>query len=244
MLCYAAGCQQGARPRLEWMRWANCGIAARLGAGVVAPDTLSIGQTWPTTAPWTRVHPTMEANENEQEFDVQEADLRPSRTSERRDRKESESALAKLSIELCSLAERRIIKLELPDATLEVILAARRVPVGTARNRALRLVRQHLRDVDWRDLAQKLDADGAPRRRPTPAKPDAVAQWRTLLVDDGERALAALIAERPQLDRREIRVLVRNLKKATPKTEARARQALDAALKSLVGLEPPGALTE
>ncbi len=170
----------------------------------------------------------------EQETQAPDEELRPSRTEERRLRKDAEDALAKLSTELCALSDRRLTGLGLPETVERAVLEARRIPSPTARNRALRRVRQELRSCDSSVIVAQLRSDGAPRREPAARKSEAVEAWRTRLVQEGDGGIDALVADYPDAERKALRVLVRNLKQATPTTESRARLALDRRLETLL----------
>jgi ribosomal 50S subunit-associated protein YjgA (DUF615 family) len=89
------------------------------------------------------------------ETDETEAQLR-SRSDARRERLYSEENLLMLGEALVAASAPLLSKLDLPDGLSEAIVAAQRTREGAARNRALRLVRSALRDVDVEALREHL----------------------------------------------------------------------------------------
>ncbi|HVU04772.1 MAG TPA: DUF615 domain-containing protein [Polyangiaceae bacterium] len=80
-----------------------------------------------------------------------------SRSDARRERLQSEEELMMLSEALVSLGDGTLQKLDLGDSVLSAIFGAKRVAPGGARNRALRLVRASLRDLDVGLLREVLE---------------------------------------------------------------------------------------
>jgi ribosome-associated protein len=164
-----------------------------------------------------------------------EEDLR-SRTDARRDRKQSEESLMRLAWALVELPDRTLQRLKLPEGILDVIVRARLVPDGGPKNRALRLVRIVLRDGDAEGIAQALkDVHDPPRKGAPPPvskrEPTAVEQSVGKLVDGGEDALTEYVTAHPDADRRQLRQLVRNVRKATDVTRPDAVATLTRALR-------------
>src|SRR5687768_189249 len=83
-------------------------------------------------------------------LDVEE-DL-TSRTDRRKERLAREEQLLRLSELLVGLSEQASARLELPEDVLAPIADARRVRSAAAQNRALRLVRSALRNLDQGEL--------------------------------------------------------------------------------------------
>jgi ribosome-associated protein len=164
-----------------------------------------------------------------------EEDLR-SRTDARRERKQSEEALMRLAEALVALPDRTLDRLALPENVLDVVLRARRVPGGGPKNRALRLVRIVLRDGDADSIAQALtDVHDPPRKGvpPPPRRevPTELTSLRDRLVEGGEEALTEYVTLHPSADRRQLRQLVRNVRKATDATRSAALATLTKALR-------------
>ena len=72
----------------------------------------------------------------------------PSRTDRRRERKRNEAELVGLARDLVLAPERWLQRLALSESVLDAVLETRRIQSPPARNRALRRVRQVLRNDD------------------------------------------------------------------------------------------------
>ena len=87
-----------------------------------------------------------------------------SRTDRRKERLAGEQALMSLAEALVELSEQALARLELPEGVLDPVADARLVRSGAARNRALRLVRSALRDLDEAELRRIRNAAPESRR--------------------------------------------------------------------------------
>jgi ribosome-associated protein len=157
-------------------------------------------------------------------------DLR-SRSDARRERKQSEQALADLSKGLVEASQKQLGRLGLPESVLEVVLAARRIESPIARSRALRLVRKELRASDFVEIENRLRELREPPARAAPA---ALEQWQKRLIENGDTALDALVEAFPEADRQRLRTLVRNVNKAKEAERSKANRALTTALRQLM----------
>ena len=90
-----------------------------------------------------------------------------SRTDKRKERLAEEEGLLVLAETLVALSEQAQARLDLPEDVLAPVADARRVKSAAARNRALRLVRAALRNLDQAELGRirKLTPEGTRRRR-------------------------------------------------------------------------------
>jgi ribosomal 50S subunit-associated protein YjgA (DUF615 family) len=89
--------------------------------------------------------------------DHEEDDLR-SRTDARMERLAREDLLMRLSDALVSSSPAALAKLGLPESLFDAIRDTQSVRVGSARNRAIRLVRAALRSEDFDAIREKLTA--------------------------------------------------------------------------------------
>jgi ribosome-associated protein len=152
-----------------------------------------------------------------------------SRTDARGARKRSEAAWAEFAKTLITISERQLLRLELPEEVLRVVQDARRVQSPGAKNRALRLVRKEMRDLDLLELRQRLEDLSHPS---APRAPNALEAWRTRLLAGGATELAAFVDEHAQADRQRLRSLLRNAKKAeAAPAHKKALALLDQALR-------------
>jgi ribosome-associated protein len=179
-----------------------------------------------------------------------------SRSDARREQKQTEESLMRLAWALVELPRKTLDKLELPESLLDVIEKARRVPDGGPKNRALRLVRIMLRDGDATKIEEDLREVHDPARRSAAktantatgsaaggasagsARSAELSAWRTRLVEGDEGAITAYVEAFPDADRRNLRQLVRNARKATDATRAGALAALTKALQQTLSARP------
>lgn len=161
-----------------------------------------------------------------------------SRTDARGARKRSEAAWAEFAKTLITISERHLARLELNEDLLQVIQDARRVESPIAKNRALRLIRKEMRDLDLDELRQRLEDLSHPstRRAQAATKPAGVLEtWRNRLLAGGEPELAAFLSEHERADRQRLRTLLRNARKAAPAAHKKALDSLNTALREALG---------
>jgi ribosomal 50S subunit-associated protein YjgA (DUF615 family) len=155
-----------------------------------------------------------------------------SRSDLRKDRLKSEGHIKALAIRLCETSDKRVAKLGLADALLELIAAARRIESLPARDRAHRRIRRELRDIDIADIERQLDAFESPGH--APKSPELV--WAERLFSGGESAIDALLSECASADRGQIRTLLRNAVRAKEADRARAKKKLMLAIREALAL--------
>ena len=134
--------------------------------------------------------------------------LSPSRSQQRRD------ALDVLALagQLATLEPGRLAKLPVPERLLPHIAEARRITSHIARKRQLAFLAKQMRREDDEALdaiRDALDAGGEAAKQET-ALLHRAERWRERLVEEGDDALAELLAEFPQADRQLLRQLARN----------------------------------
>lgn len=134
--------------------------------------------------------------------------LSPSRSQQRRD------ALDVLALagQLATLEPGRLAKLPVPEHLLPHIAEARRITSHIARKRQLAFLAKQMRREDDEALdaiRDALDAGGEAAKQET-ALLHRAERWRERLLEEGDDALAELLAEFPQADRQLLRQLARN----------------------------------
>lgn len=134
--------------------------------------------------------------------------LSPSRSQQRR---EALDVLA-LAGRLAELEPGRLAKLALPEHLLPHVAEARRITSHIARKRQLAFLAKQMRredDAVLDAIRDALDAGGEAAKQET-ALLHRAERWRERLLDEGDAALAELLAEFPQADRQQLRQLARN----------------------------------
>lgn len=135
------------------------------------------------------------------------------------------------------LSPARIARLDLPDAVRDEIALVQRTPSHIAHKRALAHLAKVMRGHDEDDFSRAraaLDHDNASGARETAALHRAEAMRETLLGDNGDTVLTELIAAHPELDRQQLRALIRQARLERDKQKPpRAQRELFRALRAL-----------
>ena len=165
--------------------------------------------------------------------EVEEEDF-SSRTDARGARKRSEAAWAEFAKTLTTISERHLDRLELSEDLLRIIRDTRRIESPIAKNRALRLIRKEMRDLDLEELRQRLEDLSHPSTRQAQRaakEPTALESWRTRLLAGGEAELTEFMSEHSSADRQRLRTLLRNARKAGSGTDKKTLLSLNQALR-------------
>lgn len=134
--------------------------------------------------------------------------LGPSRSQQRREALE----VLELAERLLALGERELAAVPMPDALRDLVQDSRRITAQIARKRQLQFLAKNMRreDDDVIDAIRRtLQRDRDDARREA-ARLHRLEAWRERLLEEGDEALAELIAEHPDADRQKLRQLVRN----------------------------------
>lgn len=156
------------------------------------------------------------------------SDPRPSRTEKTRDARRVNA----LGIELTRLRPEMLDRLALPELLREEIAVCQRLkPRG--RGRQNRLIGQLLRSEDHEAIRNRVTELQAELRRGV-QKEKGNDRWLARIMDEGEAAIEALIADHPQADRQRMRLLMRNARQNPDgKPARRARRELLRAIRDL-----------
>ena len=142
--------------------------------------------------------------------DTDSDELGPSRSQRRR---EALDVLA-LAARLVEQNDAELARLPLSDELRALIRESQRITQQIARKRQLAFLAKNLRREDaelLETLRHALEHDKADARRETAAL-HRVEAWRERLIDEGDAALAELIATHTTADRQHLRQLARNAK--------------------------------
>lgn len=116
-------------------------------------------------------------------------------------------ALQELGEALVAVTPERLAEVDLPERLVDAIAAARRITSHEARRRQMQFVGRLMRGVDPEPIRAKLDA-WARGPRQEKALLHRIEAWRERLLKEPE-ALEELIARHPQLDRAQLRRMIR-----------------------------------
>jgi ribosome-associated protein len=167
--------------------------------------------------------------ERDEQSASEEEDL-TSRSDIKRARKTREDALSRLAKSLCALTPTQLERLELPDPVLEAIFLAQSIKAHSPKNRQLRVVRSQLRGENWPSIVvrlEQLQKHGRVSSSSSGDQSDAEARsWLVRLLGEGSVALDELLEAHPELDRKHIRTLVRNVQNSSAQRRTRAEEKL------------------
>jgi len=144
------------------------------------------------------------------EHDNDPQDFGPSRSQRRRD------ALAVLGLaeQLVAMTPNRLQQIDLPDDVRAEVDHVRGIRAYGARKRQMaylaKLMRRH--DEDAFDAARAALGENREERRREHAAMQRLETLRERLLEDGDEALAGLIAEHPDIDSQHLRSLIRRAK--------------------------------
>ncbi|MGH8398219.1 MAG: ribosome biogenesis factor YjgA [Gammaproteobacteria bacterium] len=117
-------------------------------------------------------------------------------------------ALQKLGEELVKLPESQLAALPLPDTLRDAVHMARRINSHGALKRQRQYIGRLMREIDPEPIRAKLDtlrnADNAAKSRFKHTE-----RWRDRLIAEGDAALAEFLTQYPQVDRQQLRQLMR-----------------------------------
>lgn len=156
-----------------------------------------------------------------------------SRTSQKRERVNMETALSDLAEELMQLSVPRLTKLDLGERALDALIDAKKIKSPIALARQMRLVRARLRDGDWMAVRVQLDQLRAGYQTLQKGS-DRLTELTEELLVQGDVALSRLVDTYPTADAGRIRQLMRNVQKAGEGKRAKARAALAAMIAEFV----------
>lgn len=109
---------------------------------------------------------------------------------------------------LLDLTESDWAKLALPDTLVAALSEARRIQSHGARKRQLQYIGKLMRSIDVQPIADYLEALQLGRRQTAQAHHD-LESWRERLIEDGDAAISALLAEHAGIDAKQLGGLVR-----------------------------------
>ena len=151
-----------------------------------------------------------------------DSDLEPSKSALKRQMAE----LRKLADQLTTLREEDLLSFDLPSTLVESIQTASRLKSSNARNRQLRHASKIL-DKSGDETLDTINDYFARKQRASQAfnqKHQDIELWRDRLLDEPNTGLEALIDRFPEIDRQEVRALVRQATKERQQEKSPTQQ--------------------
>lgn len=118
-------------------------------------------------------------------------------------------ALQALGEELVELPPEVLEPLELPDKLLEAIALARQIKQHGGRKRQMQYIGKLMRSIDPEPIQALLDQRKQAQRQQA-RRLHVVEDWRDRLIAEGDAVLGPFIDAYPQVERAELRQLVRS----------------------------------
>lgn len=171
----------------------------------------------------------------EHEDDEDDAPL--SRTAIRNARRAAIDATRGVVEAVADLPAERYAAIEMDAGLRREIDIARDLKASGARNRQIAFVAKRISDVDVEALQAHLAGFEA-QDEAEKAVDAALEEWRARIVAEGDEAIEALLAIKPQADRQRLRQLARRAQDASG--GAKARRAIFKALRALWDDDGPG----
>ena len=145
-----------------------------------------------------------------------QTDVSPEATSKSARKREADRLLL-LGRRLTELRHEHLDTLELPDALLQALLDYQRFPSHGAKKRQLQFIGKIMRSIDVEAIEAalaKMDGESAEARYQF----KQLEQWRDLLISD-ENALTTFIEAFPNVDRQQLRQLIKKANDARNETQ-------------------------
>lgn len=149
-----------------------------------------------------------EASGDEGEEEEFQYAIRPNKSQLKRDMQ----ALQDLGDKLAGLKESKLGTFGFTERTLTAITECRRIPTGAARNRQLKYIAKRLAAEDTSSAMAHFD-EMKVRQLAENRRFHQLELLRDRLVTEGDKALGELLDEHPELDRQQLRQMIRSGKK-------------------------------
>jgi ribosome-associated protein len=144
----------------------------------------------------------------EREYDENGRVIRPNKTALKRDLADRSELLDKMT----QLSDAEMEKIGVDPDVIEEVAKVRSVKKGGARNRQLKYCVKVLTGVDL-SVAETYIYDRNSHQLAINQAFHLLEKWRDRLVEEGDEAMGAAMDEWPQMDRQQLRHLVRDAKK-------------------------------
>jgi len=155
------------------------------------------------------------------EFDQNELDAEKSKTR----KKQEADALQELGIRLTRMSADELTKLPLPSELLEAIRMAQKIHQRGGHKRQLQYIGKIMRSIDPEPIEKSLQQLKLQHTRAV-AQFHQLEQWRDQLLTNDPDVLNSILSRYPELDRQQLRQLVRNANSPNEKLAKKSARAL------------------
>lgn len=148
----------------------------------------------------------------------------PERPSKSHLKRESH-ALQEVGEQLVELPATKLSLIPMPDALREAVALARKIQKRGGRKRQIKFIGKLLRSIDAAPILEALDQIEARAAKAT-ARHHLAERWRERMLDEGDGAVGEFLDNYPNVDRQQLRQLVRNAQseRQAEKPPRRARE--------------------
>lgn len=123
--------------------------------------------------------------------------------------KRETQAITQLGKRLLSLTEQQLKQLGLSDASFNAIIEGQKIKSHIGRKRQIKFIGKTLRNENHQMIAQQIHFIDQQKMLKNKQFHN-LEQWRDRLVSEGDGALSELLTSYPDLDRQQLRQLIRN----------------------------------
>lgn len=181
--------------------------------------------------------PKLETAEPETIFLRGNDDGRPSRTRRREEARAGEARVRELVEQLIGLGAARLRRLSLPEQLEDGILLASELPLNKARQRQVKLLARQLAELDHEAIRRRLAMPGG-ISKPRGNTNEYATTWLERLLTGSDGELDELLETHAELDRQQLRNLLRTARRVEPDgtrkaPSAKAHKALQRSLQAL-----------
>jgi ribosome-associated protein len=134
--------------------------------------------------------------------------LPPSKSQRKRDA----HSLLELGAALLDLSDHERSELALPDDLVAALDEASHIRSHGARKRQLKFIGKLMRDIDPEPIRDDFELKRLDARRQA-ARQHELEDWRERMIEEGDSAVEAYLADHPDADRQHLRQLLRQARK-------------------------------
>lgn len=157
------------------------------------------------------------------EFEAEEIEVSKSQ------RKREAHALQELGLKLTEFNTTQLQELPITEAVVTAVEEYRNLPNSHgAKKRQLQYIGKVMRECDFEEVSSAIEAKLAPgAKQKIKKEPTATQRWMNKLELEGDSAISELVSAQPEIERQQLRQLIRNLEKADGEKKTQQRSKLE-----------------
>ena len=157
------------------------------------------------------------------EFEAEEIEVSKSQ------RKREAHALQELGLKLTAFNTTQLQELPITEAVVIAVEEYRNLPNSHgAKKRQLQYIGKVMRECDFEEVSNAIEAKLTPgAKHKIKKEPTATQRWMNKLELEGDSAISELVLAQPEIERQQLRQLIRNLEKAADEKKTQQRSKLE-----------------